>query len=248
MLRTLAKGLITVVGLTTGIVTANGQTIKGNIMEILTKTDLSGLWVSDSLPLLDGKKMARTEPLSFYGAKYERQYIHFNYIAANADNPKQYIVAGKTKRGEQVYNFRGTLTVRRAEYMTETVDKTYRRATIFSDIAIIEDASKPGAGMINGTMSTYVLVDGDEGVQYDVSNLASEQYRNNQFAGSWRSYKPGQTVACNWGDYRIPNSGKLDVGTTNFMVADEYKANGWQGYMQYRTGGAGFSETEQWWK
>jgi hypothetical protein len=60
--------------------------------------------------------------------------------------------------------------------------------------------------------------------------LVADGYRNNQWQGTWRSYKTGAAKVCNWGDWRIPESGGLDTGAGEFIPADEYLGNGWQSY------------------
>ena len=61
---------------------------------------------------------------------------------------------------------------------------------------------------------------------------------------------------CNWGDYRIPNCGDLDIGAGGFSPADKYLTNGWQNYRDANFGGpetpkskkAATLEYVRWWK
>jgi len=59
----------------------------------------------------------------------------------------------------------------------------------------------------------------------------------------------------NWGDYRIPDSGELDLGAGEFSPAEKYWGNGWESYMKVRMGSteterkkAYAEEYEEWWK
>jgi hypothetical protein len=39
-------------------------------------------------------------------------------------------------------------------------------------------------------------------------------------------------MICNWGDYRIPNAGKLDIGVGEFNPDAKYNAHGWCDYIR----------------
>ena len=47
------------------------------------------------------------------------------------------------------------------------------------------------------------------------------------FAGTWKSNKTKKSKLCAWGQYRVPNSGGLDVGAGEFSVNPKYAKNGW---------------------
>nr|MBP6410083.1 hypothetical protein [Pseudarcicella sp.] len=66
----------------------------------------------------------------------------------------------------------------------------------------------------------------------DAISFNSDGFFNNQFIGSWTSYKTNTSKKCNWGDYRIPESGNLDVGAGEFSVDEKYLKNGWKNYSQ----------------
>ena len=93
-----------------------------------------------------------------------------------------------------------------------------------------EDPEQPGAGVFEGTHTLDIAVDRAGNIYYDTLMLVADGYRNNQWQGTWRSYKTGAAKVCNWGDWRIPESGGLDTGAGEFIPADEYLGNGWQSY------------------
>ncbi|WP_260390444.1 hypothetical protein [Riemerella anatipestifer] len=66
------------------------------------------------------------------------------------------------------------------------------------------------------------MIDNKGQFRYDALNFFSDGFSNNQFVGSWTSYKTNITKRCNWGDYRIPESGDLDIGVGEFSVKDKY--------------------------
>ncbi len=62
-------------------------------------------------------------------------------------------------------------------------------------------------------------------------SFIADGFSNNQFTGSWTSYKTNASKKCNWGDYRIPECGDLDIGAGEFIVNEKYIKNGWTSYM-----------------
>ncbi len=100
------------------------------------------------------------------------------------------------------------------------------------------------------------MIDDKGQFRYDALNFFSDGFSNNQFVGSWTSYKTNKTKRCNWGDYRIPESGDLDIGAGEFSVNDKYLKNGWKIYKLAQEGFTETSETkqakqkeeEQWWR
>ena len=65
---------------------------------------------------------------------------------------------------------------------------------------------------------------------YDDIEEYSDGYRNNQFVGTWTSYKTGVKKVANWGVGRIPCSGDLDFSAAEFSPAPEYRKYGWEDY------------------
>ncbi|NOQ27719.1 MAG: hypothetical protein GQ564_20335 [Bacteroidales bacterium] len=54
----------------------------------------------------------------------------------------------------------------------------------------------------------------------------SDSYRNNQHIGIWKPYDSENIKTCNWGNYRIPFSGDLDIGAGEFSVNSKKKKTG----------------------
>ena len=81
-------------------------------------------------------------------------------------------------------------------------------------------------------------------------------YNNNQFVGTWTGYDKSNKLTANWGDSRIPHSGDLDVGTSEFAINRKYQSNGWDSFIKSWSGGfnkeeiknARNIENEIWWK
>ena len=89
---------------------------------------------------------------------------------------------------------------------------------------------------------------------YDALDSNADGYFNNQFDGTWTSYKTGVSKMCNWGDYRIPDSKGLDGGAGEFIVNEKYKNNGWQNYVNMNSQDKAVAkkavdeENRKWWE
>lgn len=217
--------------------------------------DLSGLWRSDSLQILEnepdkGDKLMYfntltekfPEPYGFIGKEYQRFYIHYLTVKRDTGNHYIYHVTGKTKVKDTVRNFQGTITVIKARLCKEPTimivpkseNKNYeiafKRGVVTCDIKFTEDTARPKSGTITGRLVTKFYLDSAQHIFYDNLDNISDSYRNNQVMAAWKMNKADTTKRCNWGDYRIPNCGDLDGGAGGFSPIDKYLMNGWQNY------------------
>ncbi|HSY62135.1 MAG TPA: hypothetical protein VK796_09680 [Cytophaga sp.] len=221
--------------------------------------DLSKVINPDSIIDDINEKFKRPEPLGFIGPVFQRFQIHFSSFKKNKDNPFEYGVTGKTKVNDNICSFSGTITITSATYDTSGLMKDigfplYKGGYITSKVVLYEDKSDNGSGSIKGELTTEVYFDENGKLFYQALMLISDGFANNQFEGSWTSYATGKVKKCNWGDFRIPDSGNLDNGTGEFAVSDEYVNNGWANYeLAYHSDKpenkkAREKESEQWWQ
>lgn len=219
--------------------------------------DLSTVLMADSFLAEDiegGKeKRKRPEPLGFIGDNYQRFFIHMISVIQNPVKPYEYLVYGKTKVKETICTFQGTITIVQAGIYSSADIKGYRQGHAICDVILFEDKKQAGAGSIKGKLTTKFVIDADGQFRYDATNFQSDRFTNNQFTGIWTSYKTGTLKKCNWGDYRIPESGDLDIGAGEFSVNDKYVNNGWKDYMLIFTGTPTNAEARrredfEWWK
>ena len=92
---------------------------------------------------------------------------------------------------------------------------------------------------------------------YDAYMFMTDGYDNCQYEGVWKSYKTSKEKICNWGDYRIPNSGDLDEGCGEFIPQEKYAGFGWKSYIlsqaipynsNYEKNPVYIEENRKWWK
>ncbi len=197
--------------------------------------DLSTILTAESFVAEDNEngkeKIKRAEILGFIGDDYQRFFIHFISIIQNPTNPYEYLVYGKTKVKETTCPIQGKITIRQSKTYINGDIPTYKQGFTVSDVVLYEDKKQSSTGFIKGTLKSHFIIDNKGQFRYDALNFVADGFSNNQFVGNWTSYKTNATKKCNWGDYRIPESGDLDIGAGEFSVNEKYIKNGWLSYM-----------------
>jgi hypothetical protein len=219
--------------------------------------DLSSVFTSDSITIEDGtRKIERPEFLGFFGDNYQRFYIHFISVIQNKDNPLEYFVYGKTKLKSNISDFQGTIRIQNSQTYNQGELPNFKQGYIVANYVFYEDFKQKGTGKFEGTLKSNFLIDGDGVLRYDALMLIADGFSNNEFEGTWSSYRSNSTKICNWGEWRIPNSGPLDNGAGEFAPSSKYSEYGWATYWQAVVGShknpktieARKVEKEKWWK
>lgn len=223
--------------------------------------DLSKIWAADSILSIweednSVAQFPRSEPLGFIGDDYQRFYIKFISAIKVQDNPNEYLVYGKTRVKNNICTFQGTIKIETAFIYNTANRGLLKIGHVVCNVVLYEDMKQPGSGTIKGTLQTYFNINEHNQILYDGTDFASDGYCNNQFTGTWTSYKNGTTKKCHWGDYRIPDCGDLDIGAGEFSVNDKYIKNGWASYVDMTNRSyhspmaqeARKEEERQWWK
>lgn len=237
------------------------DTTTTDFFEQIKAYDFSVILATDSIlteDKEDGKeKFKRAEILGFIGDDYQRFFIHFVSAIQNPTNPFEYLVYGKTKVKETICSFQGTITIRQARIYNSGEIPTYKQGIATCDVILYEDKKQPLTGFIKGVLESQFLIDNKGQFRYDAIMFVGDGFSNNQFVGSWTSYKTSVSKKCKWGDYRIPECGDLDIGAGEFSPADKYLKNGWENYRKaysysdpnnLNSKQARQKEDEQWWE
>ncbi|WP_188463490.1 hypothetical protein [Marivirga lumbricoides] len=192
--------------------------------------NFANLWQTDSIiDLYSGLKVKKMEPIGFFGDKYQRFYVHFISVIKNQQNPNEYLVYGKNKLKDNISEIMGSLKISKASiYDFKEID-SIEQGILKGTYILFEDNSKAGTGKFYGKFETEFMIINDN-IYYSSIYLSADGFLNNQFQGVWSSYSSGKNYTCNWGDYRIPDSGDLDNGAGEFSVNEKYYANGWRSF------------------
>jgi hypothetical protein len=226
----------------------------------IKKYNVSALLTADSILIEDregGKEMSKSsEPLGYVGEDYQRFQIHFISVEKSKTNPYVYSLYGKTKVKDNICAFKGTLRIIEAREFRASDMPTYKQGFAMCEVNLYEDSTLSSSGLIRGKLKSEFLIDNKGRFRYDALNFSADGFFNNQFVGTWTSYRTGTSKKCNWGDYRIPESGDLDIGVGEFSIDEKFVNNGWQNYkLAWGTSPetsevekARQMEKEEWWK
>jgi hypothetical protein len=222
--------------------------------------DISKLLTADSIIYEDfegvKEKIERAEVLGFIGDNYQRFQIRFISIIQNTINPYEYLVYGKTKVKRNICSFQGKIIIKQSKTYLKGDNPEYKQGYSICDVLLFEDNKQSATGLIKGKLKVEFIIDQKDVLRYDALNFPADGFSNNQFVGTWTSYKDKIMKRCNWGDYRIPECGDLDTGSGEFSVNEEYLKNGWENYELANSYGsetlvskkAKLEESNKWWK
>ena len=177
--------------------------------------------------------------IGFIDIKIKRRLeINFLKIEKSTTNDSLYIAKGKTKVGKNVRLFEGDIKIKHIYFFAEhskgleddMVGKIKSQGIIIADYHFREDKKLSATGIFEGKVLLRWYINNKGVFLFDDIEEYSDDYRNNQFVGTWTSYKTGVKKVANWGICRIPCSGDLDIGAAEFSPAPEYKKYGWEDY------------------
>jgi hypothetical protein len=178
----------------------------------------------------------RKEFLGYIGSDYKRIRIYYTSISRDETEKDQYTVKGISVVGDNKCDFEGTITLKQIrEYinMHYGVDLIHKddgmksQGVLIGEYEFKENPNQKYTGTFQGVMTMYWFVDRYGIIHYDEIQWHSDNYVNNQYVGTWKSYSSGTEKTCNWGEHRIPFSGDLDIGAVFFSVNPKYKDKGW---------------------
>lgn len=243
------------------VFTFNTTQAQTDALSWMQSQDISGLFTCESFQTPDGMggwmTQERREPLGYLGNNYQRLWMHFISVIKNHDDPFEYYVHGKSRFKGNICDFQGVLRLSEATEFTELEYPDERQGTIKGEFFLYEDQKQSGTGTFSGTFTTHWWLDKNGKVSYNGLLFGIDDgYSNNEFTGVWTSHKSGKQLPCNWGDFRMPNGGDLDISASDFIPNEKYAANGWLTYLQAYSGRfdekttqqARKKEEEAWWK
>ncbi len=208
--------------------------------------------------------------IGYIGDNYQRIFIRLISIIKDHSSSNEYFVYGKSKVKNNVCDFQGKLIIKEVREFNKTEREIlYKEALKHGDIEaasslgkargfilaeylFFEDPEQKGSGLFKGVERSYFYIDEKDELFFDDIDLgSSDKYCNNQFVGVWQSYNSGLQKTCNWGAYRITDSGDLDVGAGEFSPNTKYLEKGWSNYYRAYFKGereARIKEGFDWWK
>ena len=193
--------------------------------------------------------------LGYIGENYQRMRIVILSATKQPSRPDTYDVVGRSMVKNVIRPFTGTLKIKQTASIELDDDykheKVKEAGLVYGEYRFSENARQTNTGEFEGVFITNWIVDKNGQFKYDEVLIGADGYSNNQFAGTWTSYRTKVKRPASWGDSRIPVAGDLDIGAGEFFPDEKYVRNGWEGYRDAYVGQnkrALAEERRRWWK
>lgn len=221
--------------------------------------DMKNKWISYGNEPQADKWLQRPEPLGFRGSNFERFYIHIDTVYKVSSTV--YKMEARSRCKDEYSDIRGCITIdsvkqyQNDEAALSIQDKFGIIYAHYELDALIK--TKPIARILG--QSEYDFLLHNDSIYYDAMMIVADGYENNQYTGKWVYLSTGDTLTCNWGDFRIPQSYGLDIGTGLFYPSEDYYDFGWKTYLdmdnhswlgdpEFQHYQSVFDADENWWK
>ncbi len=176
----------------------------------------------------------RVDFIGYFGKDYQKMDIIFQTVKKESDT--SYLISGFSKISDRLRPFSGSLHILDVRELNEYdygVDdfmkgQIHKQGICIAHYNLKEERGPKDSGTFSGISVFRWYLDKNDDLHYDHTNEESDNYSNNLFAGIWQSNSGAKPVKCAWGQYRIPDSGDLDIGTAEFMVNPIYAPQGWK--------------------
>ena len=207
-----------------------------NFIKEIEKADISNLLTISKFQIEnDTTWVQRPEPVGFIGENYQRIRMKFISVIQNNSNKLEYFVYGKTKVKNNVCDFQGLLRISETQLYKNSDISSIQQGYIKGEYEFFENPNQSGTGIFKGIFQTNFYLNENGKIIYDALMWVSDSFTNNEFIGNWTSYQTKDTKTCNWGDFRIPESGDFDCGAGEFSPSEKYAQFGWQTYILANT-------------
>lgn len=182
--------------------------------------------------------MPKHDFLGYIQPNYRRLKIIFTSVTKDNNAQDKYLITGYSVVNNNKCDFNGIINIKQIrEYKLKQFglgvnDAEYSniaaRGILIGSYEFKENTNQKYSGLFNGIITLYWYIDKGGNIQYD--NLLyhySDSYKNNQYIGVWSQYNKETSKQANWGEYRIPFSGDLDIGADGFWANPTYSKYGW---------------------
>lgn len=193
-------------------------------------------WSSfDNKPFADAW-LYRPEPLGFRGNNFQRFYIHFDKVSKFS--PTVYQVEARSRCKDEHCHIKGQIIIdsvvtynSNKNSETNWYDDFLENITDYGTIHAHYEMkayinAKPIARLFGHSSYSYLVH--NDSIYYDAMEIVADGYENNQYSGKWVYLATNDTLTCNWGDFRIPESRYLDGGCGEFIPIEKYYDYGWK--------------------
>ena len=193
-------------------------------------------WINYGNKPMDDRWLHRPEPLGFRGDNFQRFYIHFDTVYKVS--PTVYQMEARSRCKDEICHIHGRIlidsvvTFDECDVGDDFIKNLTECGTVYAHYEMEASVGSIPVARLLGRSSYGYLVHNDS-VYYDAMMIVADGYSNNQYAGKWVDLVTNDTLTCNWGDFRIPESKRLDGGCGLFLPGEEYYDLGWKPYLDW---------------
>lgn len=182
-----------------------------------------------------------TDYLGAIGVHKKRLVVLISSAKRNPQNPFVYEIAGRTRVGKNVRQFKGSITLTQliSGKPEDTTNDLYtensgvqEEGVAVGDFILDEYEDLPATGVFKGKVLLWWFLSKKGKIEYNDGYLMADPYLNNAYIGTWTSKQTHKSQQVSWGHYRVPCAGDLDMGAGEFSPAPEYYKYGWEEYIQ----------------
>ncbi len=122
----------------------------------------------------------------------------------NPDNELQYFIYGKTKVKENICSFQGSITITESRTYDIGDIPALKQGFVKGQYEFFEDPDQKGTGILKGKFQSDYYINEKGELKYDAITFVADGFNNNQFEGTWTSYKTEESKK-KTGVIRIPD-------------------------------------------
>lgn len=195
------------------------------------------------VPLSDPEsKGSYEEFLGYIGEEYQRLYINYFSVKKDQNDPRVYLVKGRSQVKKNKNDFVGKIIISKIYSSgpttiysddNEVSDEANDVIAVFADYEFFENKNQNYSGKFSGKMwfggyfnkqNQFILKPSEA--------TACPHYRNNQYLGTWQSYKNLKTKITGWGQYLLPGFSSFSEdpsggGCGGYVPELKYQRRGW---------------------
>lgn len=177
----------------------------------------------------------KTKVLGFIDPNFRRLKMNFEKVEKLSND--EYSVVGYSEVRGNRCGFEGIISiqqVREYKQFQYGIDDEYKSKGIKSQGIVIgeykfkENPKQKYSGLFSGLMTGYWYINSEGNLKLDNIEYFSDNYKHNQYVGTWQMYGSNKTKVANWGEFRIPFSSGLDIGAAEFDAHPDYYESGWE--------------------
>jgi len=150
----------------------------------------------------------------FIGDDFMRIRIKIISVTKDTTSPETYNIYGKSMVKGNIADFNGKIKISKILKLNITqhgCEDGYKfkgfkgQFSLFGVYLFAENKNQNNSGIFKGVFRSDYFVDKNNKVKYDDIENCSDDFTNNQFVGTWTSYKNNISKKCNWGiiEYQI---------------------------------------------